>query len=159
MPQIQLPLFPEGAEHITPELAVTKRDGRVVYFNGQMPVFMHDESDIQTFRMITSQFVVNGNATQAQIAATFGIPIGTVKRYVKLYREKGARGFFAARNVRGASVLTMEMLAKVQGLLDEGQAVTEIARQLGLLADTLRKAVKDGRLHQVKKTPLTPADH
>jgi hypothetical protein len=39
MPQMQLPFFPEGVTHITPLLAFRKEDGRVVYFNGSMPVF------------------------------------------------------------------------------------------------------------------------
>ena len=33
--------------------------GRVTYFNGQMPVFVHDTNDIRPFRLITSQFCVN----------------------------------------------------------------------------------------------------
>jgi len=33
MPQIQLPIFPEGVTHITPVLAFSKQDGRVTYFN------------------------------------------------------------------------------------------------------------------------------
>ena len=34
MPQLQLPLFPEGVTHLTPELAFVKKDGRVTYFTG-----------------------------------------------------------------------------------------------------------------------------
>lgn len=49
-----------------------------------MPVFSHDETDIPNFRMITSQFYVNGNATQAQIIKAFGIPPISIKRAVKL---------------------------------------------------------------------------
>jgi hypothetical protein len=33
--------------------------------------------------------VINGNATQAEIARGFAVPLVTVKRYVKLYREGG----------------------------------------------------------------------
>ena len=46
MPQIQLPIFPEGVTPITPLLAFSKQDGRVTYFNGSMPVFVHDEEDL-----------------------------------------------------------------------------------------------------------------
>jgi hypothetical protein len=67
MPQIQLPIFPVGVTHITPLLAFSKQDGRVTYFNGSMPVFVHDEEDVASFRMITAQFCVNGNAKQADI--------------------------------------------------------------------------------------------
>jgi hypothetical protein len=40
--------------------------GRVTYFNGQMPVFVHDTNDIRPFRLITSQFCVNTNSTQGE---------------------------------------------------------------------------------------------
>lgn len=43
MPQIQVPLFPLGVTHITPVLAFGKEDGRVAYFNGSMPVYVHVE--------------------------------------------------------------------------------------------------------------------
>ena len=38
MPQIQLPIFPQGVTYITALLAFSKQDGRVTYFNGSMPV-------------------------------------------------------------------------------------------------------------------------
>jgi adenine/guanine phosphoribosyltransferase-like PRPP-binding protein len=48
---------------------------------------VHEQRDLTTFRMFTSQLVINGNATQAQIARAFGVPLVMVKRYVKLYRR------------------------------------------------------------------------
>jgi transposase len=153
MPQLQLPLFPEGVTHITPELAFVKKDGRVTYFNGHMPVFIHDEHDLRTFRMITSQFIVNGNVKQARIAQAFGLPLITVKRYTKLYREKGPAGFYAERKRRGPAVLTPEVLEKVQQMLDKGAGMPEIVSELGVRSDTIAKAVRAGRLHQpLKKT-------
>jgi hypothetical protein len=73
MPQMQFPFFPEGVTHITPLLAFSKRDGRITYFNGDMPVFTHDEEDSDSFRMITAQFCVNGNTKQIEIIRAFGI--------------------------------------------------------------------------------------
>jgi transposase len=153
MPQLQLPIFPEGVTHITPELAFLKKDGRVTYFNGHMPVFIHDEHDLRTFRMITSQFIVNGNVKQARIAQAFGLPLITVKRYTKLYREKGPAGFYAERKRRGPAVLTPEVLEKVQQMLDKGVGMPEIVSELGVRSNTIAKAVRAGRLHQpLKKT-------
>ena len=134
MPQIQLPFFPEGVTQISDLLAFRVEDGRVAYFNGNMPVFIHDKDDIATFRMITAQFCVNGNAKQAEISAVFGIPKVTVKRAVKRYREEGPRGFYTPRKPRGAAVLT-----------------AEVARRLELKPDTLSKAVRAGRLHMPLK--------
>jgi hypothetical protein len=153
MPQTQFPIFPDGVSYITPELAFMKKDGQITYFNGQMPVFMHAEDDLRTFRMITSQFIINGNVKQAQIARVFGLPIVTVKRYTKLYREKGPAGFYAERRRRGAAVLTADVLKEAQEMFDRGLSVTEAAAGLDLLANTLWKAVRAGRVHcPLKKT-------
>ena len=157
MPQIQLPFFPEGVTHITPMLAFRKEEGQITYFNGNMPVFIHDEGDLATFRMITSQFCVNGNTKQAEIAKTFGIPLVTVKRAVKLYRQAGPKGFYAPRKTRGAAVLTASVLVEAQGLLDEGLAPSAVAERLRIKPDTLSKAVRAGRLHLRAKKKTMPA--
>ena len=80
MPQAQLPIFPSGSTAITPELAFERRDKQVVYFNGQLPVFLHEADDLGSFRMFTSQLIINGTATQGQIAKAFGVPLVTIKR-------------------------------------------------------------------------------
>ena len=157
MPQLQLPVFPDGVTHITAELAFMSEAGRVTYFNGQMPVFTHDEDDVRTFRLITSQFCVNGNARQSEIARAFGVSLISVKRAVKCYREHGPQGFYAPRARRGPAVLTPEVLAGCQALLDEGKALAQVACECNLKRDTLAKAVAAGRLHKgLKKTLRSP---
>jgi hypothetical protein len=61
----------------------------VYYFNGHLPVFVHEKGALSTFRLFSTQLVINGNATQVEISRAFGVPPVTVKRYVKLYREAG----------------------------------------------------------------------
>jgi len=146
MPQIQLPIFPEGTTHITSELAFRREKDEVVYFNGMMPVFTHDANDIKTFKMITSQFCVNGHVKQADIARTFGIPAITVKRAVKKYREEGISGFYKKRNTRKGCVLTEKVLATAQQKFDIGKSTSDVASELGVKYETLKKAVTDGRL-------------
>jgi transposase len=156
MPHKHLPLFPEGVKHITTELTVEKKDGQVTYFNGHMPVFIHAEEDIRTFRMITAQFCINGTAKQADIARAFGVTLISVKRAVKRYREKGVSGFYEQPTRRGPAVLTAAVLAAAQERLDEGLETTEVAAQLGVKRDTLAKAIGAGRLHKPrKKKPAT----
>ena len=67
MPQTQLPFFPEGVTRISDLLAFRVEDGRVTYFNGNMPVFVHDKDDTATFRMIAVQLCVNGNAKRGRL--------------------------------------------------------------------------------------------
>ena len=130
MPQMLLPIFSPELTLINQKVGFLKRDGKVYYFNGTMPIFSHDQEDLASFRLITSQLVFLGNATQAQIVRAFGISKISMKRYSKLYRERGAKGFYEPRRTRGAHVLTKEILPKVQNLLDEGMAVKAIAGSL-----------------------------
>jgi transposase-like protein len=95
--------------------------------------------------------VINGNATQAEISRAFGVPLVTVKRYVKLYREAGAAAFFAPAKKRSASKLTAQVSQQAQELLDQGLEVPEVGRQLGIFSNTLHKAIRAGRLRPGKK--------
>ena len=63
----------------------------------------------------STQLVINGNATQAEISRAFGVPLVTVKRYVKLYRESGAAAFFVPAKKRSAGTLTAEVSQQAQG--------------------------------------------
>jgi hypothetical protein len=147
MSQLQFPFFPEGSTNISAVLAFEKREGRVTYFTGGLPLFVHDEKDLASFRMITAQFCINGHTSQAEISRVFGVATITVKRSVKLYREAGAPGFYTRKKTRGAAVLTPEVLREAQQLFDEGVAIADVADKLGLLRDTLAKAGRAGRLH------------
>ena len=55
MPQILLPLIPEGATPISDRISVVRQDKQWTYFCGVQPVFQHPEDDRQSFRMFTAQ--------------------------------------------------------------------------------------------------------
>ena len=154
MPQLYLPMFPAGVTPITDELAFERRDGKIAYFNGQIAVFVHAEDDVATFRMITSQFCANGHARQCDIIRAFGVTSISVKRAVKLYRERGAKGFYAPRATRGAAVLTAGVVAEIESLLVAGASLGEVAERLGLKPDTLRKAASAGRIRPAAKKKI-----
>jgi hypothetical protein len=149
-------MFPNGVTHITDELAFERRDGQITYFNGHMPVFTHDEKDIATFRMITSQFCVSGYARQSDIIRAFGVTSISVKRSVKLYRAKGTKGFYAPRVRRGAAVLTESVVAQIEDLLAGGASKSEVAKKLELKLDTLQKAIRAGRVRMPAKKKRLP---
>jgi len=156
MPQVQLPVFPQGTTQITPELAFERREDQVVYFNGHLPVFTHEAKDLASFRFITTQLIVNGTASQGQIARAFGVPLRTVKRCVKRYRGTGGEAFFKPPAKRPGHRLTPERLAQAQAWLDQGWAVPQISAQMGVLATTLHKAIDHGRLKQIIKKKRRP---
>lgn len=154
MPQVQLPLFPVGTTAVNAELAFERREDQVVYFNGHLPVFTHRTEDVGSFRLFTTQLIVNGTATQGQIVKAFGVSMTTVKRCCRVYRERGAAAFFKPPARRQGHRLTPERLAQAQRLLDQGGRVPQISAQLNILPSTLHKALDDGRLQGIKKKTL-----
>ncbi|HVO82310.1 MAG TPA: hypothetical protein VMT28_16385 [Terriglobales bacterium] len=158
MPQTLLPIFPPEATPINELVSFCKREGVVYYFHGCEPVFSHAENDRKSFQFCTSQLVVNGNCTQAELVRAFGISSISMKRHVKKLREGGGKAFFAARRKRQPRVLTREVLQRAQVLLAEGQSRAAVAKALDLKRDTLNKAVRAGRLVEpLKKTTGAPA--
>ena len=96
MPQLQLPIFPAGVTEINSRVAVQKDASTVWYIHGHLPVFQHQEQDVRSFRMFTSQMIAGGTVKPKEIVKAFGVPMITVKRYVKLYRDHGSQGFYEA---------------------------------------------------------------
>ncbi|MBN1695418.1 helix-turn-helix domain-containing protein [candidate division WOR-3 bacterium] len=151
MPQIQLPLFPPELTEINRIISFQKRNGRVYYFHYLSPIYSHEEGDIESFRYITSQLIINGNVSQIEIAHAFGVSYISVKRGVKRLREKGTSGFFKKRKGRTSHILTEEIIEKAQNLLNKGDSPGEIAKVLKLKANTIRKAIQAGRLKKKSK--------
>lgn len=156
MTQIWLPVFPKGINEINDILAYVNEGDNIVYYSGMMPVFTHEKDDIPSFRLILSQFYVNGNATQAELVRAFGIPPVTLKRAVKLYREKGIKAFYEPQKRGGARVLTPNIVSEIESLLDDNKEIAEVAKQLGIKKDTITKGIQQGRIkkNSSKKTIL-----
>jgi transposase len=157
MPQLQLPIFPSGVTEINHQIAVLKEAGTVYYIHGHMPVFRHAENDVRGFRMFTSQMIVSGTVKPKEIVEAFGVTMVTVKRYVRVFRERGADGFYVVKpRHSSASVLKGEVLQRAQQFLDDGQSVPEVAAELKVLPNTLHKAIDAGRLRAGKKKASLP---
>jgi hypothetical protein len=110
------------------------------------PVFFHREDDLRSFRMFSAQLVYQGACKQVDIIRTFGVSKSSVSRSVQKYLEGGPAAFFAPRRGRGGSVLTEEILAKAQEMLNLGKGKREVAEALDINYETFRKAVSSGRL-------------
>lgn len=148
MPQMSLPIFPPEITLINPNVGYIKKDGQVWYFNGQMPLFFHQENDEDSFRMFMAQLHVMGVATQAEINKTFGFNPINMKRWVKKYRKHGPGAFFTKTRKRNPRVLVPKILGKAQDLLSDGKTPGEIEKEIGVKADTIRKAISSGKLHR-----------
>jgi hypothetical protein len=146
IPQALLPLIGDGATRISVSISVVREDGQWIYFCGVQPVFRHAEGDRRAFQMFTAQLIYQGACRQVDIVRVFGVSKNRVIRSVNTYRAGGVEAFYAPRRTRGPSVMTPEVTARAQQLLGSGLSLREIAEQMGLKVDTLRKAIQQGRL-------------
>src|SRR6266542_5930191 len=110
MPQVQLPIFPAGSVEINRDLACRCEGDQVIYYHGHLPVFTHARNDLASFRLFTSQLIVQGSATQGHVAKAFGVPLIAIKRSTQLYRERGAAGFFVPKARREGAKLNAQKL-------------------------------------------------
>ena len=146
MPQALLPLIPDGATQVNTLVSIVREDGQWTYFVGVMPVFVHREDDRRSFRMFTAQLVCQGTCRVTEIVQMFGVSKNSVLRSTEKFRKVGVEGFFAPRRGRGPTVMTDEAIAKAQELLKRGSSREEVAEELDIKYDTLRKAINQGRL-------------
>jgi len=156
VPQALLPMIPDGATEINDLFSVVQDDSHWTYFCGIYPVFQHARNDRRSFRMFTAQACCLGRCTQAQIMAVFGVSKNSVLRSVKKYREEGMEGFYQRRPGRGGAVVTPGVAAEAERLLLAGYTPSETARELGILPDTLGKAIQQGRVR--KPSPEDPTE-
>ena len=156
IPQALLPLIPDGATRINNVISVVRENGQWIYFHGALPLFQHSENDRRWFRIFTAQLICLGTCRQVEIVRAFGVSKNSVIRSVNKYRAGGGNAFYAPCAVRGASVMTLEVTAQAEQLLGAGWSRKEVAEQLGLKLDTLRKAIQHGRL--TEPCPLEPKE-
>jgi hypothetical protein len=151
-----LPLIADGATRISDSISVVRENDQWIYFCGVQPVFHHTESDRRAFRMFTAQLICQGACRQADIVRAFGVSKNSVIRSVNRYRAGGVGAFYTPRAPRGASVITPEVAAQAQQFLGAGWSPREVAEELGLKLDTLRKAIQQGRL--IRPCPTKPGE-
>lgn len=154
MPQALLPLIPDDATEINDRISVVQKDGHWTYFCGIQPVFRHPVGDRQSFSMFVSQLCVQGACTQAEIRRKFGISKNWLLRCIAKYHQEGVAGFYQRRRARGASIMTPEVVAEAQSMLDQGHTDKAVAAKLSIKYDTLRKAIKRGLLRNAPQSAV-----
>ncbi|RPI70069.1 MAG: helix-turn-helix domain-containing protein [Geobacteraceae bacterium] len=147
MPQLMLPLIPEGVSRISDMVSVHRGEDRWTYFLGLHPVYVHGAGDKHTFHIVTSMLIDSGACRHTDIIKNFGVSKSSVNRALKKLRKGGIEGFFRRKpGGRKGTVLSPEVLGHAQELLDRGCSRHEVALELEVRLDTLRKAINDGRL-------------
>ena len=146
--QMLLPIFPVGTQMITSTLGVCKRDEVVTYLHCGMPVYTHLESDLRSFRFITSKFIVQKLCRMIDVSNCFHVSYDSVKRYVRRLEDCGDRGFFTKEKQNGGSCykLLPDVVQRIQGYIDTGKNNCEIARLEKVSEGAIRYAIKNGTL-------------
>lgn len=149
-----LPLIPSGATRINKKVSVDRHDLQWTYYINLLPVYVHASDDHDHFRFVIAQLVVADACRPCEIIATFGVTKNKVMRAARQLRERGARSFFEPRKSRrSGTVLTPDKLKSAQQLLDGGAVRSDVASELDVRPDTLRKAINDGRLTEHPAEP------
>ncbi len=154
MAQQILPIFINGENSINDKVHYDfdPETNTVCYYLFCMPFYSHEEGDHSCFKMVIAQLIVLGHCKNSEMMNSLGVTKSYVDRAVKLYRTGGISAFFTKRKVRGAAVLTPEILTEAQHLLSSGESRSEVADKLGIKVNTLGKAIGAGHLFE-KKVP------
>src|SRR5690625_139942 len=137
--QMQLPFFPDNTKLITPTLGF-RMDGDMVYYlhNGS-PIFCHDQKDLRRYRYILGNLVEMRLCSAGELSKALGVPIRSVQRYAKTFRDKGADWYFHDKPKGGNSATKRdEAMENIQQMLDKSIPVTRIAKQIGVTEGAIR---------------------
>jgi hypothetical protein len=123
MGQLLLPLFPADIRMITLSLGVREGKGTVYYLHSGMPIFSHASGDMDMFRYITSNLILQGLCNNQDIVDTFHVSADSVRRWKNRLADEGEKAFFKPEARHGRShKLLPEVLDRIQAKLDDGKS-------------------------------------
>ena len=146
MKQGILPLIPSGSTDIDGFHNVFNDGATVTWLQGVHPIRVHPVADHATQRAMMGLLHAHGGVSQSRLAASLGVHENTVRAAVRLYRRKGDAGFYAPTAVRGAAVMTAEVVERCRQLLAMGRSRSEVAAAVGVKKCNIDKAVQKGLL-------------
>ena len=88
MPQLILPLIPEGTTRICDLVSVYRSEKSWTYFYGLHPIYSHGAGDAPLFRLTTAMLIESGACRHRDIVKTFGVSRSLVDRSLKKYLRK-----------------------------------------------------------------------
>jgi transposase len=151
MPIYNPPIFPSGSNAINAQLSFDNKDGYITYFNFCTPIHRHPIDDTKTFRLLICSFCSLGSCRPCEIVKAFGINERTLMRDLELYRTEGSAGFFKTVKRGGPRVITESVKPEIEKLLSQGNSLKDVAAELNIGYEALRKAVQRGKIDYKKK--------
>ena len=151
-------LQPGQALPLGRSLALLRDDEDFVYFLFTQPVASHAIDDKVGRNLCLARLALHGSATQAALAAAFGLSVRTVGRAKRHLEESGEGGFVQARKPRRQhGIEDPEVLDKARAMLQAGRSLYRVAQELGVSSSTLWSYSKAGRLPASQCPPRRPA--
>ena len=124
------------------------RDGEnFVYFLFTQAFASHARDDKVSRNLCLARCALYGHATQAALADAFGLNARTVGRAKVRLQQRGEGGFVQPRKPRRRhGIEDPEVLARAAELLQAGQSLYSVAKQLGVNCSTLWRYSREGHL-------------
>ncbi len=124
------------------------RDGEnFVYLLFTQPFASLTRDDKVSRNLCLGRRALYGHATQAALADAFGLNARTVGRAKVRLQQRGESGFVRPRKPRRRhGIEDPEVLARAAEMLQAGQSLYRVAKQLGVNCSTLWRYSKEGRL-------------
>lgn len=85
--------FPVELTTINDRVSVLRRDNFVYYYMQKNLIYIHKTSDKIAFQFIACQLVLSCLAKQTEIIRVFNVSKSSLIRWIKKYRQEGAKGF------------------------------------------------------------------
>lgn len=137
---------------ITSTLGVREQDGTIYYLHSGVPIFSHAADNINMFRFVTSNLILQGRCTNQDIVDTFNVSVDSVSRWKKKLTEEGEKAFFMPEMRHGRShKLLPNVLDRIQDELDKSISAYSIAKREGISEGSIRYAIKLGRLKKSQR--------
>lgn len=156
MQQLIMPLIPSGATEINEKVNFFTEESMVHYFIFGVPVFEHHVDDRTGLKIAIGMLVHKGYCRNCEITRHFEVSQSSVKNWVREYGKKGVSAFFSSSKKTSYSVLTEPIKLKAQELLNSGRTRSDVAKELSIKYDTIRKAIKSGRLIEPEIIDIVP---
>ena len=142
----ELPLLPERAVILSPDLALVREGERLVLFNASGPIYQCREEDRVAVRLGAALAIDLGLAPMTVLAEALDLHRATLHRDQVKYTSGGAEGLRQKkRGPKGPHKLTPAALRKAQRVLDGGGSLRKAGECAGVSEFAIRHAIK-GRL-------------
>lgn len=144
---MRLGLAPATAQEINENLTIARSESQTAYYGAGLPIFVHGNGDKLSQRLAAVQMIMLGLASKEELSRVLDVDRSTLYRSQVRVQRDGIEGLVAEKpGPKSGHRLRGDLLERAQGLLSEGKPQREVGRIVGVGENTIRNAIKRGRL-------------